>query len=58
MIMDFFANIQYANILQLIWQIINIHTDIYVYFFPKPNCRDYQVSSVVEFTHCIIMLLL
>ncbi len=30
--LDFFANIQYADILQLIWP--ENDTDIYVYFFP------------------------
>ncbi len=49
----FFADIQYADNLQLIWPIID--TDIYVYFLPTPNCRDHQVSSVVEFTYGIIM---
>ncbi len=50
-----FADIQYANILQFIWPIIDTDTDIYVYFFPTPNCRDHQVSSVVELTYSIIM---
>ncbi len=27
----------------------------YEYFLPTPNCRDHQVSSVVEFTYSIIM---
>ncbi len=49
----FFVIIQYADILQLIWPIIN--TDIYVYVFPTPKCRDDQTSSVVEFTYSIIM---
>ncbi len=52
-ILLFFADIQYADILQLIWLIID--TDIYVYLFPTPNCRDHQVSSVVKFTYSIIM---
>ncbi len=51
----FFADIQYADIFQLIWLIINTHTKINVYFFPTPYCRDHQVSSVVEFTHSIIV---
>ncbi len=55
---EVFADTQYANILQLLWPIID--TDIYVYFFPTLNWRDYQVSFVVEFTfsimHTLIML--
>ncbi len=51
----FFASVKYADILQLIWQIIDTDTHIYVYFFSTPNCRDHQVSSVVEFTCSIIM---
>ncbi len=50
----FFADIQYADILQLNWQIIDTDTDRYVYFFPTCNCRD-QVSSLVVFTYSIIM---
>ncbi len=46
--MGFFANIQYADILQLIWPIIN--TDIFVYF----NCRDAQVSSTVNL-HTVLL---
>ncbi len=49
----FFADIRYADILHLIWPIID--TDIYVYFFPTLSCRDHQVSAVVEFTYSIIM---
>ncbi len=51
----FYADIRYVNNLQLIWPIINIDTGIDVYFFPTPNCRDHQVSSMVEFTWSIIM---
>ncbi len=50
-----FAEIQYANILGLIWSIIA--TDIHVYFFPTPNCREHQVSFVVEFKYSVVMLL-
>ncbi len=50
----FFADIQNADILQLIWPIIDTDTDICI-FFPTPKCRDHQVSSVVEFTYSIIM---
>ncbi len=57
--LDFFADIPYANILQLIWpwSIIIVYTDtnIYVYFLPTLNCRDHEVSSVVEFPYSIIM---
>ncbi len=42
----------FADILQLIWLIIN--TDMYVYFILTVNYRD-QVSSVVEFTNSIII---
>ncbi len=42
------ADIRYADILQLIWPIIDIYTHIYVYFFLTPNCRALQVSSVVD----------
>ncbi len=52
-ILDFFSDIQYAEILQLIWPIIKISTD--VYFFLSPTHRDHQVSSVVEFTYSHIM---
>ncbi len=48
-----FADIRHADTLQLIWPIND--TNIYVYFFLTPNCRDLQVSSVVEFTYSIIM---
>ncbi len=51
----FFAYIWYADILQLIWPIINTDTDIYVCFFPTPNCRDHKFFSVVEFTYSIFM---
>ncbi len=51
----FFADIQYADILQLIRPITDTIIDTYVYFFFVPNCRDHQVSTVVEFTHSIIM---
>ncbi len=47
-----FADIWYDGIFQLIWPIIN--TDMYI-FFPTPNPKDHQVSSIVEFTHSIIM---
>ncbi len=50
-----FADIQYADILQLIWPIFDTDTDMYVYFFPTPNRRDRQVSSVVEFTCSIVL---
>ncbi len=44
----FFAGIQCADILQLIWLIINTDTDIHIcLFFPTTNCGDHQVSSVV-----------
>ncbi len=49
----FFADSQYADILQLIWPVINTNTYIYVYFSPTPNCRDHQVSSVVNL-HTVI----
>ncbi len=45
----FFADIRYVDILQLNWPMMD--TDRYVYFFPTPNCRDPQVSSVVKFTY-------
>ncbi len=45
----FFADIQYANILQLIWPVIDTNNDTYVKFSLTPNCRDHQVPSVVEF---------
>ncbi len=45
---------QYAYILQLIWPIIDTDTDICI-FFSTPNCRDHQVSSVVELTYSIIV---
>ncbi len=51
MTLDFSADIRYADILQLLWPIID--TNIYVYFFP--TCRDHRVSSVMEFTHNIVM---
>ncbi len=47
----FFADFQYANILQLIWLISDTDTNVYVYFFSTSNCRDHQVSSVVELTY-------
>ncbi len=55
----FCADIQYANILQYIWPIIDTNTDVYVYFFIyfTPNGRDRQVSSVVEFTDNILQTL-
>ncbi len=37
----FFADIRYADVLQLIWPIIDTDTNMYVYFFPTPNCRDH-----------------
>ncbi len=33
--LDFFADIQYASISQLIWLIVNTNSDIYVYFCPQ-----------------------
>ncbi len=30
----FFANFRYANVLQLIWQMTDTDTNMYVYFFP------------------------
>ncbi len=44
-----FANIQYANILQLIWPIIDTDTNVYVYFFPTPICRDHRSGISVQF---------
>ncbi len=58
MMLDFFANNQYADILQLTWLIIDTDTNICVCFLPTPKCRDLQVSSVVEITYSIIMLTL
>ncbi len=52
----FFAHIRYADILQLIWPIINI--DIYVYFFPTPNCRDRHISSEVNLQTVLLCRLL
>ncbi len=54
---DFFADIQYSNILQFIWLIIDTDTIlIHMYiFFPTPICREHQVSSFVEFKYSIIM---
>ncbi len=51
----FFADIRYANILQLIWPISDADTNICMHIFSPPNCRDHQVSSVVEFTYSVIM---
>ncbi len=51
----FFCQYPVCQYLKLIWPIIDTDTNIYVYFFPTPNCRDHQVSSVVEFTYSIIM---
>ncbi len=51
----YFADIRYADILQLIWPTIDTDTDIYVYFFPTPNHRDHRVSFEVEFTYSIII---
>ncbi len=34
---------------------LHTDTDTDIYFFPTPNSRDHQVSSVVEFIHSIIM---
>ncbi len=51
----FFADIQYADILQLIWLIIDTYI-MYMYIFSPPNCRDHQVSSVVELTYGIIIV--
>ncbi len=34
---EFFANIRYANILQLMWLIID--TNMYVYFFPHTKMQ-------------------
>ncbi len=51
----FFADIRYADILQLIWPIL-IPMPVYIkHFFPIPNCRDHEVSSVVEYTYSIII---
>ncbi len=53
---EIFANIRCADILQLIWLIVDTDTNIYAYFcFATPNCRNQQVSSVVEFTYSIMM---
>ncbi len=51
----FFSKMRYADNLQLVWSIIDTGADIYVYVFPTSDCRDHQVSFIVEFTHCIIM---
>ncbi len=49
-------DIPYADILQLIWPIIDTGTDIYIYMLSLThNCRDHHVSSVVEFTYSIII---
>ncbi len=45
----FFANIPHADILKLIWPKFDI--DI----FAASNCRDRQVSSVVEYTKSVLM---
>ncbi len=45
----FFPDIQYADILQLIWWIIDRDTSTCIYILPTPNCRAHQVSPVVEF---------
>ncbi len=54
----YFVKIRYANILQLIWLIIDTNNDLCACFFPTPHCRDHQVSSAMEFTYSIIMQLL
>ncbi len=51
-VVDFFADIWYADIFQLTLQLIDIY--VYVYFLPIPHRRDHQVSSVVEFIYSII----
>ncbi len=51
----FFADILYADILQLIWPLINAHRyGIYVYMFSLHLIAEI-ISSVVEFTYSIIM---
>lgn len=42
------ANIQCADILQVIWPNTNTNTDIY---FHRPNSRDHQLSSVLELAY-------
>ncbi len=49
-----FRDERYADILQLIWPIINTFTNIYVYFFPTPIHKDHQVSSVVNL-HTVLL---
>ncbi len=51
----FFADIWYANILHLLWLVIDTDADISVYLFPTPDGRDCQVSPVVECTYSVIM---
>ncbi len=52
----FFADIRLADILQLLWLIINTNTNIYKCFFPAPNCIDHQVFSVSIITHTLTIL--
>ncbi len=52
---EFFADIQHADILQLIWSRGDTNTDICIYFFLTPNCRDRQVFAIEEFMYSIIM---
>ncbi len=54
----FFEDMRYVHILQLIWLIIHTDTDTYVHFFSISNCRDHQVSSVVNLQTVLLCALL